>query len=275
MKLSYSTLATPGLGAEKSIKLARKYGYDGIDLRVSDRLGELTEKSSAKEISEIRKILDSEGIEAAGLMCYNKAPADESPSRQWQEFKDTILRHLDIGANLGAQSVRLSAGNPNNAKNRHDYMKRTAEIFSSVLDKDDSGVSIYIQNYYKIYTVAEFAELALMVGNPRFGLVFSPEHCVVGKEDFKEVFTIVKEIAGQMYVCDIVFTESGHTDILPGKGVVPIEDCIKALGGNEFKGWITFKWEKLWNQNLEDADVALPYFIEYMKEILDRISSGK
>lgn len=273
MKLSYSTLATPGLGAEKSIKLARKYGYEGIDLRISDRLGELTENSTEKEIREVRNILDSEGIQAAGIMCYNKAPSEDPSS--WQGFKDTILRHLDMGASLGAQSIRLGAGNPNESKNREDFLKRVAETFASVLEKDDSGVSIYIQNYNKIFTVAEFAELVRMVDNPRFGLVFSPEHCVVGKEDFQEVFSLIKEIAGQMYVCDIVFTETGHTDILPGKGVVPMEDCFRALGGKDFKGWITFKWEKLWNQSLEDADVALPYFINYMKETMEKISSGK
>ena len=109
MKLSYTTMATPGRSTKEAVKLARLYGYQGIDMRVSSHLGELTENITPKDASDIRLLLDGEGIKLAGLLCYNKTGDDEPSS--WQIMKDSIRHHLEIALMTGAKNVRIFSGN--------------------------------------------------------------------------------------------------------------------------------------------------------------------
>ena len=71
-KYSFTTMGTPELNGAEAILLAKKLGYDGVDLRVSDVKGELTLNSTDAEILELKKIFASEGVLPAGLLCYGK-----------------------------------------------------------------------------------------------------------------------------------------------------------------------------------------------------------
>ena len=59
MKISFTTLATPGVSGTDAIKLARQYGYDGIDLRVSAHKGEIEMPCDAGRVRELRAALDA------------------------------------------------------------------------------------------------------------------------------------------------------------------------------------------------------------------------
>ena len=71
-KFSFTTMGTPELNGKEAILLAKKLGFDGVDLRVSDVKGELTINSTDSEIHELNKVFVGEGIKPAGLLCYGK-----------------------------------------------------------------------------------------------------------------------------------------------------------------------------------------------------------
>lgn len=261
MKLSYTTMATPGYSGVEAIKLARRYGYQGVDLRVSDNKGELNLKSTAREIKELKNAFLSEGIESSGLLCYNKTGSDDEAS--WVNMTDSILRHLDIASTLGAQSIRILGGNAKNTGDREDYICRTADAIDEAIRKDNSKVIIQLQNHQDSCSVKDALDLIRKVGDSRFGLVFSPDHCIVTDEPLSELYSQVKPVAGQLYISDIIKTQGIYESVLPGRGCLPVEEVYEALGGNEFGGWTTFKWEKLWNPELDGPETALPYFIRY------------
>lgn len=265
MKLSFTTMATPGYSGIDAIRLAGKYGYQGVDLRISDHKGELTLKSTALEINQLKNAFSYEGIKSSGLLCYNKTGSDDGDS--WAIMTDCILRYLDIARDLGAQSIRILGGNAKNAGNREDYISRTADAIAEVIRKDDSKVSILIQNHQDSCSVKDALDLIQKVGDHRFGLVFSPDHCIVTDEPLFELYSQVKSVTGQLYVSDMIKTEGKYESILPGRGCLPLKEVYEALGGNEFDGWITFKWEKLWNPELEGPETALPYFTRFCSSI--------
>ena len=74
MKLSYTTMATPGMSVRDEAGLAQRFGYEGIDLRVSDHLGEIKLKSSRSELTEVRNILNSEGVLLEVFFAITAAP---------------------------------------------------------------------------------------------------------------------------------------------------------------------------------------------------------
>lgn len=261
MKLSYTTMATPGMSVREEAGLARKFGYEGIDLRVSDHLGEIKLTSSPAEIMEIKDVLKSEGISLAGLFCYNRCP--DTDENSWNETKESILRHLELAAGLGSPSIRIFAGDPLKYPDQEEFINRTARMLSGVLAADGSGISILLQNHLNGFSAAQAVRLAEAVGNDSFGIAFSPDHCLLMQEEPEQFAAGLKKHVKQLYVADFLIENGTHVCRLPGKGTVPLKDAFHSIGGKSFEGWITFKWEKIWEPEIEGAEVALPYFMEY------------
>jgi sugar phosphate isomerase/epimerase len=271
MKISFTTMATPDLDGVEAIKLAKKFGYGGVDLRVSDKKGELTERSTDSEIRQLKNTFDSEGIQPSGLFCYNLKAGYDNVT--WQNMIDSILRHMEIAYKLGSPSIRIFAGDPRDFDNQEDYIKRTAEAINKALYKHDSGIIILVQNHRGGFTAMHSYKAITIADNPRFKLAFSPDHCLLESEDMTEVYSKVKEIAGQLYVSDMMKPAGSdkYQTVFPGEGAVDIEAAYKAIGGKNFEGWVTLKWEKLWHPELEDAMTVLPRFVEYFKRIYDSL----
>lgn len=265
MKLSFTTMATPGIGAAAAVGLARKFGFGGIDLRVSDHLGEVTLESSKDEKKEVRDILASEGIILSGLLCYNKY--GDSNENSWPDMKESLVRHLELAAVLGSEAIRIFAGNPLEYPDRDEFTYRTAEVVSHVLDSMGSDIPILLQNHVNGFTAHQAVRLAETIGKPGFGIVFSPDHCVLEKENPEPIYEVLKKHVKQLYIADLVIDDTGHKGVLPGQGEVPLMDTYQALGGKSFEGWVTFKWEKIWNSYLEGAETALPYFMRYIASL--------
>ena len=66
-------------------------------------------------------------------------------------------------------------------------------------------------------------------------------------------------------MADVLNKENNFKCTLPGKGCVPIQEVYNAFGGDRFDGWFTFKWEKIWHNELEEPETVLPHFMEYIK----------
>lgn len=265
-KLSFTTMATPGLGAVESIKAARRYGYSGVDLRVSDYLGEITLNSTAREISDIRSVFLSECIQVSGLLCYNEHGGKEEGS--WSKMKESIIRHLEIANMLGSPAIRIFGGNPGDFKIHMDFIKRTAEVISEVLQTESSGICMLVQNHSDSFTAIEIAQLVEMVGSPKLGMAYSPDHSIIMKEDMVKMVSSIKGVIRQLYIADVIGVGNEYRSVLPGAGIVPVTDVYQALGGSSFEGWVTFKWEKIWNKALEEPETALPHFIEYFNNLV-------
>lgn len=268
-KLSFTTMGTPELDAEQAIKAAREYGYDGIDLRVSDHKGELTIDSSDAELCEIRNILDGEGIQLAGLLCYNEVGNEDENS--WDAMQESLVRHLELGKKIGSPNIRMFGGNPHKDVPADEFIQRSADSIAAALVAFPEDINIVLQNHGGSYTALEGVDLIQRVDNPRFGLVFSPDHCMMMGEDMNEVYQQVPSVSKQLYLSDVIPNEEtegrSFFGILPGKGIVPFKDAYQAIGGKEFPGFVSFKWEKIWQDQLEEPEVALPYFIKFWESL--------
>ena len=270
-RLSFTTMGTPEMTGVEAIEAARKYGYQGVDLRVSENKGELTVDATNEEIAALRRAFDGEGIAPAGLLCYNDRPSKDPGS--WKLMEDSLLRHLEIGAMLGSPTIRMFGGAIHEYDSPEDFITRSADVLASVFERDASDVKIVLQNHGGSYTFLQGVALAKQLAHPRFGMVFSPDHCVMMGEDMDAVCAVAKTFSLQLYVSDVAPSDDPESKrafhgILPGGGVVPLRRAYHAIGGDAFDGWISFKWEKIWQNHLEEPEIALPHFMKYFKSHL-------
>ena len=130
-----------------------------------------------------------------------------------------------------------------------------------------SGISLVIQNHMGNINAEESFRLVKMVGRDDFGVVFSPDHCVLGNEDIPKLLDENLSYIKQIYIADL---KVNHEDsqkpnsVYPGKGDVPLEFTMKQMISKGYAGWLTFKYEKIWVPELDEAEKSLPYFINYI-----------
>ena len=266
-KLSFSTMGTPGLGAFESIRMARSFGYSGVDLRVSDPQyhGEISPDATSAEISLIQSVFASEGIQPSGLFCYCDDGGKDA--RSWVRMEESMTRHLEIARRLGSPSIRIFGGNPGIYAVRDDFIKKTAEVIAGLLQREGQETSILVQNHTGNFTAKEVMKLIKLAASPGLRMAYSPDHSVMEGENIDSLLPELKFAAGQLYAADVFHTGERFMPVLPGKGTVPLREVFQALGGASYEGWVTFKWEKIWNKSLDEPQIALPYFIRFYNNL--------
>ena len=57
--------------------------------------------------------------------------------------------------------------------------------------------------------------------------------------------------------------DNGSYDII-GEGTLPIHEMIRALSSIDYDGFISLEWKPEWMEDMDDKDVILPHFVNYM-----------
>jgi sugar phosphate isomerase/epimerase len=265
-KLSFTTMGTPQLDHAGAIRLALEAGFDGVDLRCADYLGEVTPASSEEELGQVARDFEAAGLEIPSLLCYHQVGSN---SEGWPgEYAEHISSHLAIGAALGARAIRIFGVHPAPDQESQALVRGSAKAIAAVLSDDTSGVGIVMQNHAGAGTALDALDIARELDDPRFGLVYSPDHSFMHETNRGgELLPQIQPWTRQVYVADLMREGDGQRWVFPGRGEVPLRETIAALDAAGFDGFYSFKWEKIWNPDLAEPEVAMPQFISFMESV--------
>ena len=56
--------------------------------------------------------------------------------------------------------------------------------------------------------------------------------------------------------------------VLTGTGDIPVQETVRVLAKNGYKGYYCFEWEKRWHPEIEEPEVAFPHYAKTMREYL-------
>lgn len=267
LKFSYTTMGTPDLDAYQAIDAAVEYGFQGVDLRVHSHKGELQLNSTEEEIDGIKAYAVKNNIAFPSLLCYNKV-GEVGENESWSEMKDDILSHLKLAKKLNAESIRIFGGAPKVEEDYEQYLENFIATLQEVIDSDSSSINIILQNHGGSFNFLQGVSLTQSISRDRFGMCFSPDHCVMMDENWNDVLIAVPKYSKHMYFSDVKKYDEGYKGILPGQGDVDLKIATHAIKDSDFNGWISFKWEKIWQDHLPEYKVAFPEFFKLIKSII-------
>ena len=265
-KLSFTTMGTPALDHAGAIELALELGFDGVDIRCSDYLGEVRRSSPEKDLAQVGRDFEAAGLEIPSVLCYHQI---SSASGEWvREYAEHIASHLAIGASLGARAIRVFGVHPAPGQGAGELVEGSAEAIASALSEGASGVGVVMQNHAGAGTALDALQIARRLDDPRFGLVYSPDHSFLHESPHgPELLPEIHPWTRQVYVADLVREGEGQRWVFPGEGEVPLRETIAWLDSAGFDGFCSFKWEKIWNPDLAEPEVAMPRFLAFMGSI--------
>jgi sugar phosphate isomerase/epimerase len=268
MKRSFWTLGTPGWSDEAVIAAAERFGFHGVDLRCGGN-GSISVQSTDDEVKELKQLFAYNGIEIASLLGYTQRGTEDGVD--WDAVTDDLVAHMELCHHAGTHNLRAQVGAPAHESSWDAYLEGFAAAVTKALSQVEHIV-INFQNHPGSLTANQGAKLAAMVNSDRFGLGLSTDHCVDMGEDPAAIAGEVARWVRYVHLADREnndgpMTAGKYYASLPGDGVVPNARVLETLQAAGYDGWVAFKWEKPTWPELPDAEIALPRFVSFMKEL--------
>ncbi|MCU0385991.1 MAG: sugar phosphate isomerase/epimerase, partial [Flavihumibacter sp.] len=121
-----------------------------------------------------------------------------------------------------------------------------------------SGVEVLMETHGDLVYLADLEKIMKEVNSQKIGLIWDISNMwtVTGEAPTK-VYPALKKYIRHVHVKDAIKEEGKLRYTFLGKGQVPIFEGIDLLAGDNYKGFYSFEWEKLWHPEIAEPELAL------------------
>ncbi|HET7000232.1 MAG TPA: sugar phosphate isomerase/epimerase family protein [Puia sp.] len=260
LKLSFSTLGCPDWSFDKIIDFARANQYSGIEVRGILRQMDLPlvpEFLSTDAISTTMKKMNDHGLKFVdlGSSCALHFQKGDERTKNLNEGK----RFIDLAAKLNCPYIRVF---PNQIPKDRDREETLTLIIEGLKElgtyASNSNVTVLLESHGELIYKKDLLYVMEGAANPHVGLVWDVCNMwIVTKEPPEEVYTTLKSYIRHTHIKDLKIENGKEEYVLLGTGIVPIFAAIDLLYKNNYPGYYSFEWEKLWHPEITEPQIAL------------------
>ncbi|MFD8321740.1 sugar phosphate isomerase/epimerase family protein [Kitasatospora purpeofusca] len=245
MRLALSTLGTPGLPLADAVALARRFGLDGLELRLHPDTG-VHAGLGAADRAAVRRILG--GLPAFCLSGYVRIcePGADGP------VVDALRADLRLARDLGADHVRVFPGGTDLAAG--------ARRLAAVADEaPEDGPTVLVETHDALPTGAAVA--ALLDRAPRAGAIWDLLHPWRHGEAPADTLHRLRDRLHCVQLKDAP-SPACTTPVPLGTGAVPLDEARRLLDG--YDGWVSLEWERTWYPGIPPVEDVLPGALDWV-----------
>lgn len=265
MKLSFSTLGCPNWDIKKIIESARRYGYNGVELRGAGRQ-HISLEASPLERREIKRLFEDNGIEICCISAYTRFA---SPIKEEREMNiENLIRYCELAKEMNAPIVRSFIGSVPTEINESEYMNYIPDALYRVGEKIESlGVDVVIETHDYFSTGKAVSDIIKRTNSKNIKALWDVWYPYRSGESPKETLEYLKDYLRHMHIKDARRIGDDWQLVLPGEGDIPLREIVGLLKKIDYQGYLSFEWEKMWHPEIPEPEIAFPRYIEYMKSI--------
>jgi sugar phosphate isomerase/epimerase len=268
MKLAFSTLACPTWSWERAIAAAQEYGYSGLEVRILD--GQLLSTDLNQETRQrVRKTSAVAGIPILSVdttVCI----AQPEPAAREIQVRDG-LAYLELAAEWESPTVRVFGYPPEGTSEMQAEQAAVACLQPLAKRGQELGVSIALETHDAFGSVASVSRILNQVGTAGAGMIWDIMNTYTYGEPLTESIHRLGSYLKHIHVKDGRRPASSGAEwecCLLGQGSVPIREALKRLHAAGYGGWLSVEWEKKWQPQLEEPEVALPQYAALLQNYL-------
>lgn len=265
MEISFSTLGCPDWNIEQVIGLAKRSGYDGIELRFvegEDSLWRLPSFRGAS-LGQTRGKLADSGL---AVCCLDTSCRfDSADAKQRQRWIEEGVRMAELAAELRAPGIRVFGDRIQTGQQRDVTRGWIAESLNVLQDKiAGTAVGVWLETHGDFGSCAEVKMLCAEC--PGIGLVWDPVAAFVESgERPLQSGTGLQAAIRHVHIKDVREANSQWSPVLIGEGEFPLPELKAALKHIEYGGFLSFEWETKWHPSIEEPEVAIPHFADWFR----------
>jgi len=272
MKLAFSTLGCPHWELGQIAETARSLGYDAIELRAVsgdlDLLGRREFQPAELNVTR-RKLEDFQVAVCCVDTSCNFHSIDESERCRQVEL---ALRYAELAASLGASLIRVFPDKVQPGATRDQTRDYIAEGLHQVAERLPNGVRVGLETHGDFARGIIAAEVVSLANHENACLIWDVANSMNAGDSTHQGALAVAPFLAHVHLRDARKVEGAEhwLPVLAGLGDVSFDDAVKALRDLRYDGFISFEWEKYWHPEIEEPEIALPDFINAMKEVFAR-----
>lgn len=273
LRLSFSTLGCPDWDLNRIMDFAVQYGYKGIEVRGLQRELDLTkckEFNSASARKDTMKRMKSKGIQFINLGSSANLHTSETVKRKQQI--DEAKKFIDLANDLNCPYVRVFPNNFPKEQSKEATMELITQGMNELGDHaNGSGVRVLMETHGDVVYKNDLLQIMKNVNPKNTGLIWDVSNMwTITKEDPSEVYEAIKQYIYHVHVKDAKLNEGKLEYVFLGKGDVPILKAIDLLEKNNYKGYYSFEWEKLWHPEIAEPSEAFADYANTMNSHLEK-----
>ncbi|WP_432973744.1 sugar phosphate isomerase/epimerase family protein [Dactylosporangium sp. CA-233914] len=251
-RLAFSTLGCPGEPVGHVTRLARRHGYEGVELRCMD--GEiLTPSARAAELARVRDQFSAEGV---GIVCVASYVQVAQPD---PGAVNDLLRHVVIAEALGAPFVRVFGGGAH-----APAVDRLGTVAARIAG---SPVTVLLETHDSFLTGAAVAAICAEVASPQVGALWDVVNPWRAGETPQQTATALGGWLRHVQLKDVA-APSELAPVLPGRGAVPLRGVLRELARVHYGGWLSLEWERAWYPDAAPLEQPLAQLRSLLEEDL-------
>jgi len=270
MKLAFSTLGCPDWDLKEVVAGAHKYGYDGIELRALKGSLDLPrcDEFAAPQIAATRNYLEREGIQICCVDTSCTFHAIDASERAAQV--QMALAHAELAGKLGAPLIRVFPDKIQPGAQRVETRDWIAACLHEIARRMPEGVEVALETHGDFARAEAAVEIVEFANHPKVKLIWDVANSVAAGDTIKHAAVIVRPYLAHIHLRDgkPVSGSEHWLPVLAGHGRVSFADALAAIRELDYDGFISFEWEKYWHPEIEEPDIALPDFINAIRNLV-------
>lgn len=278
MKLAFSSLACPDRSWREVIRLAADLGFDGVEWRLVD--GAVVDGSFAPKLAdEIGRVTSEHGLGMPAL--DSSIELARPPGDERDRTVHEVAALLRTARRFGAEHLRVFVGPyPESVptSTAREWMFETLSRLNPVAREQGVLLAVELHSIDPGFgvrqdgtTCSEFLREVLASDGAlsHCGIQWDVANSVAEGEDPARTWENVHRRLTYVQIKDIARGTDGRwSNMAMGTGSIPTARILEWLRADGFSGWLSFEWEKWWQPELDDAEIALPQFIRHVRPLL-------
>lgn len=268
MKISFTTLSCPNWNWDMILDNASKLGYNGIELRGIE--GEMFLPKAKPFLPEnIEGTIQQVKAKGLEICCLGTSCS----FHEMEKFESSITEGkatIELAKKLGTPFIRVFGNNIPDISRKQETVERIAKGLNELCGYCQ-GTNVYML----LETHGDFADLNNLmpvvdrVEGENFGILWDVGHThKVFGENIEEFFEKTWKKIKHTHIKDEKKIDDNFKLCIVGAGDIPIEKIVNLLKGKNYNGYLSLEWEKKWVPELEEPEIAIPQYIEYIKKFI-------
>ncbi len=267
MKLSFSTLGCPDWSWEQILDNAKDMGFQGVEVRgiLRELNNEALEPFQDGNIGATKAALQSRGLAISCLDTSCTFLSDTPLEETLRAGRESI----DIAQKMGIRYIRVFGDRIPNGMDSKTAIQTVAGGMQALGEyAQDKGVTVLQETHGNFAESKMLLAVFDLVRNPAAGVLWDIANPFEFGEKPADTWAGLRHLIRHAHIKDIIVQNGKLVPCLPGKGIVPIGETVALLKEAGYDGWLSFEWEKLWHSAIEEPEVALARFQEYIRRYL-------
>jgi sugar phosphate isomerase/epimerase len=267
--LSFSTLGCPDWDFKQIVDFAAKHNYQGIEMRGIKRQMDLPlceEFKAPDNRKATMRLMSDNGLKFVDLGSSANLHFPEGAERT--KNLDEAKRFIDLANEIECPFIRVFPNNFLKERSKEETMDLMAKNLLTLAQyAKGSKVSVLIESHGDLVHSEDLEKVLKSAEHPHAGMIWDVVNMwSITKEPVAQVYERLKQYIRHTHIKDAKVSGSDVNYVFLGKGDVPIFEAIDLLAKNNYPGYYSFEWEKLWHPELPAPELALADYSEAMRK---------